>query len=376
MGVTIGGGGRRETNLERGEQDQGQHDRRTETLAVSSAGMLVRRDVWDALGGFDPHLPLMREDVDLCWRAWLAGHKVAVVPAAVMYHAEAAAQERREVHAGGRRIHLLDRAGAMRVLLANSPTRTFVFAMPRLAVGTILRVLGLLLAKLPRQAGDELLALGAVIVRPRAVLAMRAARREGHKVAPESLRRLFPATGHQLRQGLETLAVAAGGRRVAEAPIGKHRAAETGPVPDEEENLDLGAGGLVWRRIKRSPGWLLVGGLLVLTLLATRHLLFGGRLAGGALLPAPDGAGALWSAYTSAWHPTGIGGAASAPPYLAVVAAVGTLLLGSASLAVTVLLLGSVPLAGLSAYIVSGGPADLAPAAGLGRPPRTRWCPS
>lgn len=355
MGVTIGGGGRRETNLERGEQDQGQHDNRRETLAVSSAGMLVRRDVWDALGGFDPHLPMMREDVDLCWRAWLAGHKVAVVPAAIVYHAEAASQERREVHAGGGRIHLLDRAGAMRVLLANSPTRSFVVAVPRLAVGTVLRVLGLLLAKLPRQAADELLALGAVIVHPRAVLAMRAARREGHQVSPDSLRRLFPRIGHQLRQGLDALAVAAGGRRIVQAPIGRHRAAETGPAPDEEENLELGAGGLVLRRIVRNPGWLLVLGLLLLTLLAGRNLMFGGRLLGGALLPAPDGAGGLWSQYAASWHSAGIGGNAAAPPYLAVVGLVGTLLLGSASLAVTVLLLGSVPLAGLTAYVATAG---------------------
>ena len=45
LGVTISGTGRRETGLERGEYDQGQHDEVREVLAVNTAGMLVRRSV-------------------------------------------------------------------------------------------------------------------------------------------------------------------------------------------------------------------------------------------------------------------------------------------------------------------------------------------
>ena len=44
--------------------------------------MLVRRDVFDALGGFDPAFAPHADDVDLCWRAHLAGHRVVVVPQA------------------------------------------------------------------------------------------------------------------------------------------------------------------------------------------------------------------------------------------------------------------------------------------------------
>ena len=95
IGLTAGGGGRRETGLERREIDQGQHDDRREVLAVGSAGLLVRRDVWDQLDGFDPRLPLFRDDLDLGWRANLAGHRVVVVPGAVVHHAEAAAHGRR-----------------------------------------------------------------------------------------------------------------------------------------------------------------------------------------------------------------------------------------------------------------------------------------
>jgi len=50
VGVGITSDGRRVTGLERGEHDQGQHDGERDVLAVSSAGMLVRRDIFDALG--------------------------------------------------------------------------------------------------------------------------------------------------------------------------------------------------------------------------------------------------------------------------------------------------------------------------------------
>src|SRR5690606_20401642 len=50
---------------------------------------------------------------------------------------------------------------------------------------------------------------------------------------------------------------------------------------------------------------------------------------------------------------TGIGSQAWPPPYVAVLAAVSTITLGKTWLAVTVLLFGCVPLAGLSAYLAT-----------------------
>ncbi|MET9930704.1 glycosyltransferase family 2 protein, partial [Streptomyces sp. NPDC006324] len=102
VGVSIARSGRRWTGLDRREQDQGQHDQVRSVLSVSTAGMLVRRDVFEELGGFDRRLPLMRDDVDLCWRAHAAGHRVLVAPDAVLRHAEAAARERRTVDCAGR----------------------------------------------------------------------------------------------------------------------------------------------------------------------------------------------------------------------------------------------------------------------------------
>ena len=82
LGVTISGTGRRETGLERGEYDQGQHDERRVVLAVNTAGMLVRRDVLDQLG-FDPELKFFGNDIDFGWRAARAGHSTMVIPEAL-----------------------------------------------------------------------------------------------------------------------------------------------------------------------------------------------------------------------------------------------------------------------------------------------------
>ena len=176
-GVTIARSGRRETGLERREQDQGQHDGTRAVLAVGTAGMLVRRDVWDALDGFDPRLPLFRDDVDLGWRANLAGHRVVVVTDAVVHHAEASGHRRRAVHAGGGRTHRLDRQHALYVLLANLPLLRLPVALVRLTLSTLVRSLGLLVGKRPGHAADELLALLAVVGRPDRLVRARLARR-------------------------------------------------------------------------------------------------------------------------------------------------------------------------------------------------------
>ena len=53
-GQTIDTAGRRITGIEPREVDQGQHDGDRDVLAVSSAGMLVRRDVWEQVAASIP----------------------------------------------------------------------------------------------------------------------------------------------------------------------------------------------------------------------------------------------------------------------------------------------------------------------------------
>ncbi len=54
---------------------------------VSGAAMLVRREVYEQLGGFDERFFIYVEDVDLCYRAWQVGWKVLYYPDATIIHA-------------------------------------------------------------------------------------------------------------------------------------------------------------------------------------------------------------------------------------------------------------------------------------------------
>lgn len=53
---------------------------------VCSKAMAARRDVFVASGGFDEDFFTHYEDVDLCWRLWVLGHKVWFAPRAIVYY--------------------------------------------------------------------------------------------------------------------------------------------------------------------------------------------------------------------------------------------------------------------------------------------------
>ncbi|MEY9991818.1 GT2 family glycosyltransferase [Streptomyces sp. V4I8] len=357
VGVTIAHSGRRWTGLDRREQDQGQHDHVRSVLSVSTAGMLIRRDIFEQLGGFDRRLPLMRDDVDLCWRATAAGHRVLVAPEAVVRHAEASSRERRTVDCVGRTAaspHKVDKAGAVYTLLVNTRTAVLPWVLLRLVIGTVLRTLAYLVGKVPGQALDEIRGLIGTLLRPERIIAGR--RRRGNPVIDKGeLRALFPPPGATVRATVEQVASSLFGSSDPEVAAGAGRhggAIESGPGGDDADFLEVEQFARL-KRVARKPGPVLFLVLMFVSLIACRALLGGGALAGGALLPAPADSGELWSRYLDAWHPVGAGGTPSAPPYLAIVAMLASVLLGSTGLAVTILLVCSVPLAGLTAYFAS-----------------------
>ncbi len=212
VGVTVSGSGRRETGLESGEYDQGQHDEVRDVLAVNTAGMLVRRDVLEDLG-LDPALPVLGADLDLGWRAWRAGHRVVVVPRAVVFHAEASRRGVRLAGVVGDR-RREDRAAALYVLLANGSAATLPLRVVRLLVGSLLRALGLLLVRAPGEAAAEVLALATTYGRPQRILAARRVRRARSVAGGGSVRHLLAPWWTPLRHALDAtsaLAAAVGG---------------------------------------------------------------------------------------------------------------------------------------------------------------------
>ena len=61
-------------------------DRETAVYTGSAACMIVRRNLFEKLNGFDDRLPLGYEDVEICWRAWIRGSKTVYVPTAICWH--------------------------------------------------------------------------------------------------------------------------------------------------------------------------------------------------------------------------------------------------------------------------------------------------
>ncbi|MEM4004976.1 MAG: glycosyltransferase family 2 protein [Desulfurococcaceae archaeon] len=66
--------------------DGEEFNRRRMVGCVCGASLLIKKRVFEELGGFDPDYVAYFEDTDLCWRAWLFGKKVIYVPQSVVYH--------------------------------------------------------------------------------------------------------------------------------------------------------------------------------------------------------------------------------------------------------------------------------------------------
>jgi GT2 family glycosyltransferase len=56
--------------------------------AVTAACLLMRRSVFDEVGGFDEELRVAYNDVDLCLRIAEKGYRIVYVPEAMLYHFE------------------------------------------------------------------------------------------------------------------------------------------------------------------------------------------------------------------------------------------------------------------------------------------------
>ncbi|MBX3097822.1 MAG: glycosyltransferase family 2 protein, partial [Fimbriimonadaceae bacterium] len=54
---------------------------------VSGAALFMRGEVYEEIGGLDPHFFMYCEDVDICKRTWAAGWRVTYLPDAVITHA-------------------------------------------------------------------------------------------------------------------------------------------------------------------------------------------------------------------------------------------------------------------------------------------------
>ncbi|WP_169166121.1 glycosyltransferase family 2 protein [Cellulomonas taurus] len=358
VGLRTSRAGHRARDVEPGEVDQGQHDGRDDVLAVGTAGMLVRRDLWIELGGPDPVLGPFGDGLDLCRRARLAGHRVVVVPTAVVRHAQASLHGLRGPDTGPEAFVDLDADGepdgadprrsyrARRVALLHQR----LVAVPAIAVPfvaliacltALLRVLIRIASKEPGLAWAELAATAGALGRPGAVLRARRRAARTRRLPRRALRPLQADPRTIWRQWRDRRLTRAEARRVRRAP-------------SELELRELAA---LARRRRVTLGVLAVVLLVVTAAALGRPLvaaLGGAGLDAGDLMPSGSGLGDLWQTISSGWVPGELGARGPADALLTALLPFTLLAGGSVDLALSVLLLGSVLLAGLGAWFAAG----------------------
>jgi GT2 family glycosyltransferase len=315
VGLSIATNGTRWTGLENHEYDQGQHDGNHEVLAVNSAGALIRRDVFEELGGFDQNLELFRDDVDFGWRVHAAGHSVLVVTSAIGYHAQAASSERRAIDIEGAPLHrplLLDRRNAAYVLLANSSWWKLPLLVLQLLGGAAIRSIAYLFAKLPGYASDEILAIATLLIHPGELIGARKVRKSQRLVSSSTVARFIPSRATQIRSGLnravESLRTRFLPNEVEDAPV------ISDLVLNEDEEILQPLANNSWRAFFTQPLAIISIALLVITFGWTRHRW--GAISGGALATSPSGVSDLWRFFLESWHEVGMGSNLAAPSWL------------------------------------------------------------
>jgi len=315
VGRSIDRFGGAHTGIEPGEIDQEQHDAVRDVFYVPSATMLVRADLFRTLGGFDAEAFPGSEDLDLCWRARLAGARVMAVPDARVGHREAgnvrAVGDPAEVRARARR--------RVRTAFTCYSTGSLVWIVPLGLVVSTLEVLAFLFSRRRTEALAEARAWWWCLGHPGRI---RRARRRA-----QQLRTVHDLDLWELQIGW----------------VARLRSFLTHHHADERVE-SIGDRVRLWgdrtADALRHPGTLAVAAFLVVLVIGSRAVITDGVPAVGTLVPWV-GVGSALDAFTSAWRDTGLGAPVPASGALAVVAGLTTATLGHPALAQTLAVLGA-----------------------------------
>ncbi|MCU1444898.1 glycosyltransferase [Cryobacterium sp.] len=309
------------------ELDQEQHDALSDVLAVSAGGMLVRRTVWDLLGGFDSALPVVDDSLDFCVRVRLAGFRVSVVSAARVSSAGdgVAGPDGSSRGRTSRRRVRAERSAALHRRLVYAPTWALAVHWLSLVPLAFLRSIIDLLRKEPGSIiGEFAAAFSAAFL--------------GSKV--RQARRKLAATRTLGWSSISSLRVSAAEVRRRHALT--REAALTGARGDRPEI----------RFFSRGGAWTLLGAVVV-GVVVFAPFLGAQALSGGGLLPLSDSVGALWANVGYGWRDIGLGFVGGADPFAVVLAILGTLTFWSPSFAMVLLYLLALPLAAFGAWMAS-----------------------
>ncbi|MCU1428886.1 MAG: putative glycosyltransferase [Actinomycetia bacterium] len=329
VGMTIDHYGVPFSGLEPNEVDQEQHDAVRDVFYVSHAAMLVRADLFEELRGFDVATFPGSDDLDLCWRARLAGARVLVAPDARVRHRQVAAREERVIQGSPAAVTRAATRGRVRVLMKSYSGLALLWVLPTGFVLSVVEAVGLVFA---RQFGRARGLISGWLVNLRQIGDVRRARR-----AAQALRRVDDGDVREL--------MVRGSARVRTLMTRRFRA------PDRLQNASTRTREAVDRAggRMRHPASIATMVVAVVLLVGSRDLLFGRVPEVGALRQWP-GVGALFHSFWSPWQRTGLGVAGPASPAYAFMAMLSTVLFGHVGLARTIAVEFALPLGGWGAY--------------------------
>ncbi|MGP5724867.1 glycosyltransferase family 2 protein [Arthrobacter rhombi] len=342
VGLGISRWGERLTMIDVDELDQGQYDSRSDRFAVNSAGLLVRRDVWEDLGGFDPALPGLGDDLDLCWRNRLAGNRVVVVPTAKMLHAP----DKVRSIAGP----LAGRRAEVYLRLKHAAAWKVPFVALGAILGSLFRLLISLVAKDPAFGFGQLSSTLTAVFSPVALRGSRRGARRTRKVS-RSLVRPLMVPRREVWAHRRNLLQAAGTSTVLGDGSGVTAEASNPSGDSSDDFAELAAPA---RTSSSVSAVIAVLATAVVALLGLRSVFGSGALAGGSMLPVSDRLSGIWAHATGWWQDLGTGMPGHGDPFDLVLWLLSLLGFGTPNTAIVVLYLAAMPLAALFAWLALG----------------------
>ncbi|MGD0882010.1 MAG: glycosyltransferase family 2 protein [Acidimicrobiales bacterium] len=385
VGMNVDKGGSVVERVQPHEIDHGQHDAVRDVFVAPGGCTLVRADLFAELGGFDPTIVAMGEDLDICWRAQVVGARILVAPDARIRHLEVLASGERDLDptllaaaadagVGPRGSEGEDASAAVDTATAplvavppsghrSRPPVTLQELQRRHELLAVLKCYSRthLVRVLPQVF---VLAVAEIVVaelagnRARARAVARAWRWNFGRLgvirsqrAELQSKRRMPDREIRLLQVRGSARLSAYARRVFQFGFhGAHAdelaAAEAiGPTVPADEAVEVEAG-VEQTEAGRMSGQTRLAVWLTATLLViigSRGVLTGRLPALGQFTPFPSWSATL-SQFFTGWHPSGLGTTAPAAPALGIAGVLGTVLLGAMGLTQKVLIFGCLPL--------------------------------
>ncbi|HWC32988.1 MAG TPA: glycosyltransferase family 2 protein, partial [Actinomycetota bacterium] len=303
--------------LEEDEIDHGQYDAPREVLFVSSAAMLVSRDVWQRVGEADERLRPAHGDLDLCWRARVAGFRVVVTPDAVAYHRMAGAREERAERSGGEVSYVLERA-VLAAMLKNYRAITLLWILPLYVAQSAIRATGAVVSRRLDEVVGILRAWGWNLIRLPGTIRRRARAQAVRAASDREIARFMTPPGTRLRRLAQQ----------ASALVSRYGGATAEEEEAEPEPLRRRAATI----LSAHPAAVALTVAAFLVLVGFRDVLFADAVSGGALPAFPAGASAFFEELARPWRSAGFGGSGAPSPAVAVLGIAGILTLGDPQL--------------------------------------------